>query len=98
MVSLADFVVVTEDAYAINYVGQSVFELMNRTGNRLRNLPEREFGEGYFHGHSVGGTNPSLLEARGCGNAIIAHDYPFNREVAGEAAAPKQAADELREI
>jgi len=43
----------------------------------------------------VGGTNPSLLEALGCGNAIIAHDYPFNREVAGEAAAPKQAADEL---
>ncbi len=48
MVSLADFVVVTEDAYAINYVGQSVFELMDRTGNRLRNLPEREFGEGSF--------------------------------------------------
>jgi len=48
MVSLAGFVVVTEDAYAINYVGQPVFELMNRTGNRLRNLPEREFGEGSF--------------------------------------------------
>jgi hypothetical protein len=46
----------------------------------------------------VGGTNPSLLEALGCGNAIIAHDYPFNREVTGEAAAPKQAADELPEI
>lgn len=40
----------------------------------------------YFHGHSVGGTNPSLLEALGCGNAVIAHDNPFNREVAGEAA------------
>lgn len=38
---------------------------------------------GYFHGHSVGGTNPSLLEALGCGNLVIAHDNPFNREVCG---------------
>ncbi len=34
----------------------------------------------YIHGHSVGGTNPSLLEAMGCGNLILAHDNPFNRE------------------
>ena len=34
----------------------------------------------YIHGHSVGGTNPSLLEAMGCGNFVIAHDNPFNRE------------------
>lgn len=38
----------------------------------------------YFHGHSVGGTNPSLLEALGCGNLVIAHDNIFNREVCGE--------------
>ncbi|GFO59664.1 hypothetical protein GMST_19890 [Geomonas silvestris] len=38
----------------------------------------------YFHGHTVGGTNPSLLEALGCGSLIIAHDNIFNREVAGE--------------
>ena len=35
----------------------------------------------YLHGHSVGGTNPSLLEALGSGNAVIAHDNVFNREV-----------------
>lgn len=35
----------------------------------------------YFHGHSVGGTNPSLLEALGCGNLVVAHDNVFNREV-----------------
>lgn len=40
----------------------------------------------YIHGHSVGGTNPSLLEAMGCGNRIIAHDNQFNREVAGDSA------------
>lgn len=35
----------------------------------------------YFHGHSVGGTNPSLLEALACGSLVIAHDNDFNREV-----------------
>lgn len=39
----------------------------------------------YFHGHSVGGTNPSLLEAMGCGNVVLAHDNVFNREVLGAA-------------
>ncbi|MDP3405211.1 MAG: DUF1972 domain-containing protein [Brevundimonas sp.] len=38
----------------------------------------------YCHGHSVGGTNPSLVEALGAGNAIIGHDNPYNRWVAGE--------------
>ena len=40
----------------------------------------------YLHGHSVGGTNPSLLEAMGCSNKIIAHDNRFNREVSGKSA------------
>lgn len=40
----------------------------------------------YIHGHRVGGTNPSLVEALGAGNAILAFDSPFNRWVAGEAA------------
>ena len=35
----------------------------------------------YIHGHSVGGTNPSLLEAMGSHNIILAHDNEFNREV-----------------
>ena len=35
----------------------------------------------YFHGHSVGGTNPSLLEAMACGCRIAAHDNQFNRAV-----------------
>jgi glycosyltransferase involved in cell wall biosynthesis len=40
----------------------------------------------YFHGHRVGGTNPSLVEALGAGNAVIAHDNRFTRWVAGEGA------------
>jgi rhamnosyltransferase len=35
----------------------------------------------YLHGHSAGGTNPSLLEAMVARNLIIAHDNPYNREV-----------------
>lgn len=35
---------------------------------------------GYWHGHSVGGTNPSLLRAAGAGAAIFAYDNIFNRE------------------
>jgi glycosyltransferase involved in cell wall biosynthesis len=38
----------------------------------------------YIHGHSVGGTNPSLLEAMGSGNLIICHDNVFNREVTSD--------------
>jgi len=40
----------------------------------------------YAHGHRVGGTNPSLLEAMGSGNPVIAHDNRFNRWVAGTGA------------
>lgn len=45
----------------------------------------RLFSLAYIHGHQVGGTNPSLVEALGAGNAIVAHNNPFNRWVAGEA-------------
>lgn len=40
----------------------------------------------YIHGHQVGGTNPSLVEAMGAGSAILANDNLFNRWVAGSEA------------
>ncbi|MDL2214578.1 DUF1972 domain-containing protein [Dysgonomonas sp. OttesenSCG-928-M03] len=43
----------------------------------------RHFSSAYFHGHSVGGTNPSLLEAMASQAFIIAHDNPFNHKVLG---------------
>mgnify|MGYP002780592708 FL=1 len=46
----------------------------------------RYYARLYLHGHTVGGTNPSLVEALGAGNAVVAHDNPFNRWVAGEEA------------
>lgn len=41
---------------------------------------------GYLHGHTVGGTNPSLVEALAAGNPVLAHDNKYNRWVAGDAA------------
>lgn len=38
----------------------------------------------YIHGHTVGGTNPSLVEALGAGNPVLAHNNKFNRWVAGD--------------
>lgn len=53
----------------------------------------------YLHGHSVGGTNPSLLRAAGAGAATIAWDVSFNREVLDGAGryftTAEQVADEI---
>lgn len=45
----------------------------------LNNL--RHYCLTYFHGHSVGGTNPSLLEAMACNCLIMAHNNEFNKAV-----------------
>ena len=45
----------------------------------LNNL--RFYSKAYFHGHSAGGTNPSLLEAMSAGSLIIAHENRFNRHI-----------------
>lgn len=42
----------------------------------------------YLHGHSVGGTNPSMLRAMGAGACVIAHDNVFNRDMLGGSAEP----------
>lgn len=54
----------------------------------------------YIHGHEMGGTNPSLVEALSCGNAILVLDVEFNREVAEDCAIyfKKQAQDLAKKI
>jgi glycosyltransferase involved in cell wall biosynthesis len=52
----------------------------------------------YLHGHQVGGTNPSLVEALAAGNAIIAHDNRFSRWVAEDAALYFDGPEKLSEI
>jgi hypothetical protein len=49
--------------------------------NILNNL--RYYSKIYFHGHSVGGTNPSLLEAMASGALICAHKNIFNSSILG---------------
>jgi glycosyltransferase involved in cell wall biosynthesis len=53
----------------------------------------------YLHGHSVGGTNPSLLRASGAGTAVLAYDVNFNREVLADSgryfASPADVAGQL---
>lgn len=46
----------------------------------------RNYSRFYIHGHQVGGTNPSLVEAIGAKNAILAHNNKFNRWVAKDGA------------
>ncbi len=46
----------------------------------------REQAYGYFHGHEVGGTNPSLLEALASTRLNLLLDVGFNREVAENSA------------
>lgn len=50
--------------------------------NKLNSI--RHFSFAYFHGHSVGGTNPSLLEAMASDCFILANDNIFNKAVLGE--------------
>lgn len=52
----------------------------------------------YIHGHTVGGTNPSLVEALAAGSAVLAHDNRFNRWVAGEDALYFRGSDDCETI
>jgi hypothetical protein len=50
--------------------------------DELNNL--RHFSRYYFHGHSVGGTNPSLLEAMASRGLVIANNNIFNKSILGD--------------
>lgn len=58
----------------------------------------RYFSNLYFHGHSVGGTNPSLLEAMASGALIIAHQNEFNAAILQENAYYFSNADEVKNL
>lgn len=50
--------------------------------NKLNAL--RHYSSIYFHGHSVGGTNPSLLDAMACECFLVSHKNQFNKNVLGD--------------
>jgi hypothetical protein len=60
--------------------------------NVLNNL--RHFSNLYFHGHTVGGTNPSLLEAMASQSLICAHNNIFNRSILNNDAVYFETAEE----
>ena len=62
----------------------------------LNNL--RYFSKFYFHGHTVGGTNPSLLEAMASKALIIANDNDFNKGVLKENAFYFSSSQEVKKI
>jgi glycosyltransferase involved in cell wall biosynthesis len=62
----------------------------------LNNL--RHFSNLYFHGHTVGGTNPSLLEAMGCGALICAHNNDFNKTILQECGLYFESSDDIAAI
>ena len=51
-----------------------------------------------IHGHTVGGTNPSLVLALCHGTPVLAHDNPYNREVAGSLARYWKTEQELTKL
>jgi len=62
----------------------------------LNNL--RFFSSLYFHGHSVGGTNPSLLEAMACSADICAHENPYNKSVLRDNGLYFNSSDDIAEL
>ena len=58
----------------------------------------RRFSNIYFHGHTVGGTNPSLLEAMSSHAFICAHDNEFNKDILHEDALYFRTANDIKLI
>lgn len=58
----------------------------------------RKYCRLYFHGHSVGGTNPSLLEAMADSTIIAAHENEFNRAVLQQDAFYFQSAADVLQL
>ena len=58
----------------------------------------RSDADKYIHGHSAGGTNPSLVEAMFFGKTIIAYDVVYNRATTGDQAFYFKDAGELKQL
>ncbi|WP_245681270.1 DUF1972 domain-containing protein [Arcticibacter eurypsychrophilus] len=65
-----------KDFSSIRFVG-GIYDI-----NKLNTI--RYFSNLYFHGHTVGGTNPSLLEAMASNSLICANDNSFNKYILGD--------------
>ncbi len=79
-----------KDYQQIRFMG-AIYKL-----EHLDNL--RYFSNLYFHGHSVGGTNPSLLEAMASNALVIAHKNEFNAAILQENAYYFLNAEEVKNL
>ena len=70
----------------LHYKSDSRIKFVGTVYNQELLMKIRENAFGYFHGHEVGGTNPSLLEALGSTDLNLLLDVGFNREVAEDTA------------
>jgi glycosyltransferase involved in cell wall biosynthesis len=61
------------------YSRSQTVKLLDPIYDQSELLPLRKQSIGYIHGHSVGGTNPSLVEALFHNDRVLAFDCPFNR-------------------
>lgn len=81
----------------LNYKSSNVIFLgPNYNMNELNAI--RTYAANYFHGHSVGGTNPSLLEAMASSVYICAHNNEFNKSVLGNDASYFESVNEIVEF
>jgi len=72
-------------------------ELLDPIYDRARLTKLRRGARAYVHGHAVGGTNPSLVEAMAAGLAVLAFDVSYNRNTTnGEALYWTSSADLAR--
>jgi glycosyltransferase involved in cell wall biosynthesis len=83
LIVVGDYLSKTRYVAQLNTVNDNRIRMIGTVYDQDKLTCLRYYSYVYFHGHSVGGTNPSLLEAMGCGNLIYAHDNIFNRETLG---------------
>jgi len=70
----------------LHYKSDKRIKFVGTVYNQELLMKIRENAFAYLHGHEVGGTNPSLLEALGSTDLNLLLDVGFNREVAEDAA------------
>jgi len=78
------------------YASEARLRLLDPIYDPTKLAELRESCEYYLHGHSVGGTNPSLVEMLFYDCAILCFDVEFNRYSAGEGAAYFKTAADLQ--
>ncbi len=81
-----------------SYAGKAHLHLLDPIYDAGKLSALRNNATVYVHGHSAGGTNPSLVEAMHCHAVILAFDCGFNRATTEDAAAYFTNANQLRRL